>query len=130
MHKNKLLPALIALLLATVACNFVPPTQAPQIISTPVISPTSLPLTVIVEPTSSTQQANLPLNEAAVPRVPVEQAKAALDSGTAIFVDVRSLDAYQAKHIKGAISIPLADIEADPTGVKLDKDQWIITYCT
>ena len=130
MHKNKLLPSLTALLLATVACNFVPPTQAPQITSTPVVSPTSLPLTVMVEPTSSAQQGNLPLNEAAVPRVPVEQAKAALDSGAAIVVDVRSAESYQAKHIKGAISIPLAEIEADPTAVKLDKDQWIITYCT
>ena len=130
MHRNKLLPSLTALLLATVACNFVPPTQAPHVTSAPIAASTSLPLTVIVEPTSSTPQANLPLNEAAVPRVPVEQAKAALDTGAAIFVDVRSLDAYQAKHIKGAISIPLADIEANPTGVKLDKDQWIITYCT
>lgn len=130
MPKNKLILALTILLLATLACNFVPRTQAPLATSTPIISSTSLPLTVIVEPTSSTQQGNLPLNEAAVPRVPVEQAKAALDTGAAIVVDVRSLDAYQAKHIKGAISIPLADIEADPTGVKIDKDQWIITYCT
>jgi 3-mercaptopyruvate sulfurtransferase SseA len=130
MRKNKLILPIIVLLLSTLACNFVAPTQAPQATSTPVISSTSLPLTVIVEPTSSTQQDNLPLNEAAVPRVPVEQAKAALDTGAAIVVDVRSLEAYQAEHIKGAISIPLADIEADPTGVKLDKDQWIITYCT
>jgi 3-mercaptopyruvate sulfurtransferase SseA len=130
MRKNKLILPIIVLLLSTLACNFVAPTQAPQATSTPVISSTSLPLTVIVEPTSSTQQDNLPLNEAAVPRVPVEQAKAALDTGAAIVVDVRSLEAYPAEHIKGAISIPLADIEADPTGVKLDKDQWIITYCT
>ncbi len=130
MHKNKLIFPLIVLLLATLACNFVAPTQAPQVTSTPLISSTSLPLTVIVEPTSSTQQDNLPLNEAAVPRVPVEQAKVALDTGAAIVVDVRDAESYQAKHIKGAISIPLADIEADPTGVKLDRDQWIITYCT
>ncbi len=118
------------LLLAISACNFVAPTEAPQITATPMISPTSLPLTVIVEPTSSAGQDNLPATEADVPRVPVEQAKIALDSGTAIFVDVRSLDAYQAQHIKGAISIPLAEIEANPTGMKLDKNQWIITYCT
>ena len=130
MHKNKLILSLIVLLLGTSACNFVAPTQAPQATLVPVVSPTSLPLTVIVEPTSSPQQGNLPLTEADVPRVPLEQAKAALDSGAAIFVDVRSADAYQAKHVKGAISIPLAEIEANPTGLKLDKDQWIITYCT
>ncbi len=104
MHKNKLIFPLIVLLLATLACNFVAPTQAPQVTSTPLISSTSLPLTVIVEPTSSTQQDNLPLNEAAVPRVPVEQAKVALDTGAAIVVDVRDAESYQAKHIKGAIS--------------------------
>lgn len=130
MYKNKLVLPLIVLLFATLACNFVAPTQAPQVTSTPVTSSTALPLTVIVEPTSSTQQDNLPLNEAAVPRVPVEEAKAALDTGEAIVVDVRDAESYQAKHIKGAISIPLADIESDPTGLKLDKDQWIITYCT
>jgi hypothetical protein len=130
MRKFRIILSLTILLLVASACNLVPPTQAPQITPTPVISPTSIPLTVIVEQTSSTGQDNLPLTEAGVPRVPVEKAKAALDSGAAIVVDVRSVDAYQAKHIKGAISIPLANIEADPTGLKLDKNQWIITYCT
>jgi 3-mercaptopyruvate sulfurtransferase SseA len=128
--KQSIFAAGLTLLLVTLACNFVAPPQFPQVTSTPVVSSTSLPLTVVAEPTSSTQQDNLPLNEAAVPRVPVEEAKAALDTGAAIIVDVRSVEAYQAKHIKGAISIPLADIESNPTGLKLDKEQWIITYCT
>jgi rhodanese-related sulfurtransferase len=34
------------------------------------------------------------------------------------------------EHIAGSISIPLSEIENDPAGVKLDKKQWIITYCT
>ncbi len=38
---------------------------------------------------------------------PLDQAKAAFDSGAAIIVDVRSPQAYEASHIKGAISIPL-----------------------
>ncbi len=130
MYKNKLILPLIVLMLATLACNFVAPTQAPQLTATPVLSPTSLPMTVIVEPTSSIQTKTIPLTEANLPRVPVEQAMTALNAGAAIIVDVRSTDAYQAKHIKGAISIPLAEIEANPTGLKLNKDQWIITYCT
>ena len=54
----------------------------------------------------------------------------ALDSGAAIIVDVRSAESFVAGHIVGAISIPLTQIEADPASVKLDKSQWIITYCT
>jgi phage shock protein E len=44
-------------------------------------------------------------------------------------VDVRSAQQYAASHVKGAISIPLDEIDANPTGLKLEKDQWIITYC-
>ena len=60
----------------------------------------------------------------------LEEAKAALDSGAAILVDVRSPDAYDASHIAGAISVPLGAIERELTEVPLNKDQWIVTYCT
>jgi 3-mercaptopyruvate sulfurtransferase SseA len=63
-----------------------------------------------------------------IPRVPLEAAKAAFDSGTAIFIDVRSAEAYQGNHITGAINIPLAELESRLG--ELDKAQWIITYCT
>ena len=86
--------------------------------------------TVIVELTSPPVDSNLPQTEADVPRVTVEQALTALNSGTAVIVDVRSTESFVASHIVGALSIPLAQIEADPAGVKLDKNQWIITYCT
>jgi hypothetical protein len=72
----------------------------------------------------------LPLTEADVPRVTVENAKADFDSGKAIIVDVRSKPAYDASHIAGALYIPLADIENKPSELGLDKEQWIITYCT
>ena len=45
-------------------------------------------------------------------------------------VDVRDPAQYEQSHVAGAISIWLDDIEANPTGLDLDKDQWIITYCT
>lgn len=63
-----------------------------------------------------------------IPRVKVSDAKAALDSESAIFVDVRAAEAYQVAHIAGAINIPLAEIESRIG--ELDKSQWIITYCT
>ena len=79
---------------------------------------------------SAPPTADLPQTEAEVPRVPLEEAKTALDSGAAILVDVRSPDAFAASHAVGAISIPLGEIERNITGLPLEKDQWIITYCT
>jgi hypothetical protein len=43
---------------------------------------------------------------------------------------VRSADAYAAGHTVGAISIPLVIFETDINNVSLEKNQWIITYCT
>ena len=57
-------------------------------------------------------------------------ARAALERGEAVIVDVRSDAAYEVSHIAGAINIQLGEIETNPTGLNLDKDQWIITYCT
>jgi 3-mercaptopyruvate sulfurtransferase SseA len=73
--------------------------------------------------------AALPQTEEDVPRVSVEEAKAAFESGQALIVDVRGVDYYAASHIAGALSIPLSRIEDDPADVSLDKTKWIITYC-
>jgi 3-mercaptopyruvate sulfurtransferase SseA len=120
MPKIRTFSLVFVVLLAIVACNFIAPTQEIQ-----------APVTVIVEPTSSAPRSgNVPLSEAEVPRVSLEEARAALESGAAIVVDVRSGEAYQASHIAGAISIPLGVIETNAASLELDKDQWIITYCT
>ena len=71
-----------------------------------------------------------PKTEDDVPRVVLEEALVALHGGAAIFVDVRSADAFASSHIAGAINFPVNEIEANPAIVTLDKDQWIITYCT
>lgn len=63
-----------------------------------------------------------------IPRVSLDEAKAALDAGTAVIVDVRSAEAYQGGRIAGAINIPLSDLQLRLS--ELDKTQWIITYCT
>jgi rhodanese-related sulfurtransferase len=54
----------------------------------------------------------------------------ALAAGAAIVVDVRSPDAYTLSHITGSINIPLGEIELNAGGLSLDREQWIITYCT
>jgi 3-mercaptopyruvate sulfurtransferase SseA len=63
-----------------------------------------------------------------VQRVTPEEAKAAFDSGAAVFLDVRSHTIYLQSHIPGALSIPLAELK--PRIAELDPGQWIITYCT
>ena len=63
-----------------------------------------------------------------IQRVSIDDAKAALDSNSAVFVDVRSAEAYQASHISGAVNIPLEELETRLG--ELDKARWIITYCT
>ena len=125
MSRIKVLLSTWVLLLAVLACNYVAPTAPPEPTSTPTLAPTT-----IIEPTVIATRSDLPRDEAAVPRVPVEQAKAALDSGAAIIVDVRAAQSYALEHIAGSISIPLSEIETNPTGLKLKKNQWIITYCT
>ena len=91
------------------------------------ITPTSA-VTQIVEPGFT--PSGTPLTEAEVPRVSIEEARAALEAGTAVIVDVRRPGEFEASHIAGAINIPLEEIERNPTGLDLDKKQWIITYCT
>jgi 3-mercaptopyruvate sulfurtransferase SseA len=119
MSKTKIIFALSILILTTAACNAIAPTAEP-----------TQTAVVIVESTTLPQKSSLPMSEASVPRVEVEQAKAAFDSGAAIIVDVRSQLAYESSHIPGAINIQLGEFETNITGIKLDKDQWIITYCT
>jgi len=102
---------LLALTLALQACTY------------PFPQPTSTAST----PTPVAGEAE---TQAALPRVTVEEAKAALDSGQAVIIDVRSVESFAASHIKGAVSIPLNEIEGAPNRVTYAKSQWIITYCT
>jgi hypothetical protein len=128
MLKSNIFVIFLLLALTVSACSAA--TQpAPTLTVEPAPTVTVEPApTVIVEPTS--QPVNFPQTEADVPRVTAEEAKAAFDSGAAIIVDVRITEAFTARRIQGALSIPLAGIETDPASVTLDKNQWIITYCT
>ena len=119
MLKTKILAAISILILATLACKAILPTAEP------------IPTVIIeIEPSSTPPADQLPQTEADVPRVSLEEAYVALNAGAATFVDVRSADSYAASHVAGAINIPVELIEANPNDIGLDKDQWIITYCT
>ena len=109
-------------LLAVLACNAI----LPQSESNAPISTQAPIFTLSPLPTKSGQ----PQTEDEVPRVSVEDAKLALDSGEAVIVDVRSSEAYAEVHIAGAVLIPLGEFEGNIANVPLDKYQWIITYCT
>lgn len=63
-----------------------------------------------------------------IPRASLAEAKAAYDSGAAVFVDVRDGDSYTAGHIPGALSMPLTELE-NRLG-ELNRSDWVITYCT
>ncbi len=113
------------LMLATLACqSLVPSTVEPFIVST------EAPLPTQPQPGQQPQGNQPPLTEAQVPRISVSDAKAAVDSGAATLVDVRSADSYASGHAAGAISIQLGNFETNIDKLSLEKDQWIITYCT
>ena len=110
---RRLFPFAIAVLLfAALACS----TLSPQ------AEPTTIP-----NPSSN---GGVPQTEDQVSRITVSDAKAALDSGQAILVDVRSAEAYAQLHALGAMSIPLENFENNIGSLSLEKSQWIITYCT
>jgi len=63
-----------------------------------------------------------------VKRVLLEDAKAAYDAGTAVFLDVRDSGSYNVSHIPGALLIPVSDLTNRLSELK--PSSWIITYCT
>lgn len=76
----------------------------------------------VLQPLAAVEEDNL----LDIPRITLEQAKAAYDLGTAVFVDVRDVESYAQSHIAGAISIPL--IELPDRMNELDPQAQIFTY--
>lgn len=63
-----------------------------------------------------------------VPRITPEELEEKLDGGDGVVVvDVRSEEAFDRRHIKGAISIPLTSIAVRYAEVPSDKE--IVIYC-
>lgn len=107
----------LALILVTLAaCQMEP--ASPAVTIPP---PTA---TVISEVSPS-----IAMTEDAVPRVTTEELKDKLDAGKdVVIVDTRSLENFNEKHIAGAISMPL--VEVDLRYEELPKDKEIVLYCT
>lgn len=61
-------------------------------------------------------------------RISLEEAKQAFDEGKAVFLDVRDAAAYASSHIQGAENISLSELPSRMA--ELDKNDWIVTYCT
>ena len=80
--------------------------------------------TLAAEPVAS--ESRIPYPD--VPRVSLADARAAYETGSAVFIDVRGAPFYSQSHIAGAISIPEEELSAQLN--ELEKNQWIITYCT
>ena len=63
-----------------------------------------------------------------IKRIGLKDAKAAFELKSAVFIDVRGDPYYSEGHIPGAISMT-QDEMVSRMG-ELDKNAWIITYCT
>ena len=66
------------------------------------------------------------------PRIDVDAARAAVQAGTAVLVDVRGAESYRQRRAAGAVLLTLDDIEKDPTAAagKLPAGKQPILYCT
>jgi hypothetical protein len=90
--------------------------------------PVAIQPTAPVRAAASQPVATLRIPYPKVNRISPEDAKAAFDLGTAVFIDVRSQQSYDASHIPGAISMTEEEL---PGRLKeLKTSDWIITYCT
>jgi len=81
-----------------------------------------------IQPQAQTSTPQPVVSEEESPRVSLEEALLAYKAGSAVFVDIRDKSAYEAAHISGSLSFPLAQLESQLK--KLDPKAWIITYCT
>jgi len=80
-----------------------------------------------LQPVETSQpQAATGIDIETIPRVSLADAKAAYDTGQAVFVDVREAQSYAQSHIAGALSIPLEELPDRIT--ELNPSDWIITY--
>jgi len=80
-----------------------------------------------VDPNVAAQQATEEAAEAALPRIQIVDAAAKLGQPDILFVDARSQSEFSTAHIKGAVSLPVDEVEARLS--ELPKDKEIIFYC-
>lgn len=62
-------------------------------------------------------------------KITAQEAKALMDAGGVIVVDVREQHEYDEKHIEGALLLPVGKIATDAPALLPDKDATILIYC-
>jgi len=61
-------------------------------------------------------------------QIPVAQARALLESG-ALVLDVRSPEEFAARHVEGAINLPLEQIRRRIANIEPDRSRHLLIYC-
>jgi hypothetical protein len=90
-------------------------------------APTITPLAFsVADPDTPVATPAIPYPE--IKRIGLGDAKAAYELKSAIFVDVRGEPYYSEAHIPGALSMTYDELSSRMG--ELDKNAWIITYCT
>lgn len=105
--------------LATTMAESAAPAPAPSPAPTTPAAQTATPAPAPMTP---------PMAPDGVGRVNIAEAKARVDRGEAIIIDVRSADAYRESHIAGAKNIPLEELKL--RDAEIPRDKFVITYCT
>ena len=62
-----------------------------------------------------------------VGRISASDARAMMQDGTAVMIDVRDSSAYEDQHISGALALPEAELATRLA--ELPREELIITYC-
>jgi len=74
------------------------------------------------------QQGQAPVYADGARRVTVNELQAMLEKNEAVVIDVRSAEAYNVAHVKGAKLIPEAEVVNHAK--ELPTDKLIVTYCS
>ena len=64
-----------------------------------------------------------------VMKMTAKEAKAEIDKGDVIILDVRTNEEYISGHIENSILIPVNEIEKEAENIIKDKEQKILVYC-
>jgi hypothetical protein len=80
------------------------------------------------KPSASAPTGTTEVHADGVRRVTVEELQAMIADGSAVVYDTRAKMAYDAEHIKGAVSMPYDEV-ANRAG-ELPKDKTLVFYCT
>jgi len=68
-------------------------------------------------------------NQAGYKKISPKEAKALIDAGNVVILDVRTPDEYNESHIKGAVLLPNTEISEQAPTILPDKNAKILVYC-